>query len=172
MEIERKFMVKDLPDLTGYAFKSVSQGYLSYQPEIRIRSMNDNEYYLTQKGDGDLARKEIEPPIDKDAFGILSNLVKGRMISKTRYFIPLGENLKAELDIFAGELTGLITVEVEFDTEQDALDFEIPDWFSDELTYDERYKNKNLARCSNDDLKQLIPSPETKGLKLKKDENN
>jgi len=37
-------------------------------------------------------------------------------------------------------------VEVEFDSDDAADDFEPPDWFGDEVTEDNRYTNSSLAR--------------------------
>ena len=55
MEIERKFLIKDLPDLSKYDYVDIEQGYLSTEPVVRIRKKND-KYMLTYKGSGKLAR--------------------------------------------------------------------------------------------------------------------
>ena len=52
----------------------------------------------------------------------------------------------AELDVYHGELTGLVTVEVEFSSLEEAESFSPPAWFGEDITEDKRYKNKNLAR--------------------------
>jgi len=155
MEIERKFLVASLPDLTSLGFKKLEQAYLSFEPEIRIRCV-DNEYYLTEKSDGDLVRTEIERSIDNESYQILSNLIQSRIINKTRYYIKINSELTAELDIYYEELEGLATIEVEFKSEEEANNFVVPDWFGKEITYDERYKNKNLARCSSEEIKLLL----------------
>lgn len=48
MEIERKFLIKDLPDLTQYESKHITQGYLCTSPVVRVREDGD-KYYLTYK---------------------------------------------------------------------------------------------------------------------------
>ena len=56
MEIERKFLTKELPfDITAYPCKAITQAYLSFSPTIRIRQSNA-DYILTVKGKGHLAR--------------------------------------------------------------------------------------------------------------------
>ena len=56
MEIERKFLIKALPDdLDSYPCVHIEQGYLSTNPVVRIRKQN-NDYILTYKGKGMLAR--------------------------------------------------------------------------------------------------------------------
>lgn len=47
MEIERKFLISELPDnLNNYKCREIEQGYLCTNPVIRVRKDNDN-YYLT-----------------------------------------------------------------------------------------------------------------------------
>ena len=42
MEIERKFTVKELPDLSQFAFHVMEQGYLNTDPVVRVRKEDDN----------------------------------------------------------------------------------------------------------------------------------
>ena len=59
MEIERKFLVAQLPDnLDNYNCRYIEQGYLSTKPVVRVRRDND-DYYLTYKGSGMMAREEF-----------------------------------------------------------------------------------------------------------------
>ena len=66
-------------------------------------------------------------------------------IVKTRYEIPIYGGLIAELDIYHGDLENLQTVEVEFDTLEQADSFIPPEWFADEISSDIRYSNAYLA---------------------------
>lgn len=158
LEIERKFLSKGnmyLDYLDGYKYVYIEQGYLYIDDysEIRIRSKIDKEentkYYYTVKvkGDTDLSRTEIEFEINEEQFNhYRNNLLNGtHLISKRRYFIPLNNELTAELDIYFDSLDGLVTIEVEFSNEDKANSFEVPSWFGEEITYDKSYKNKNLA---------------------------
>ena len=149
IEIERKFLVCEIPfDLSEYKSFEITQGYISFTPEIRIRKKG-HEFIYTEKGEGDVSRPENNKPINEEKYEILRNAVQGNLIEKTRYEIPLGNNLTAELDIYHGQLEGLITVEVEFDTHEDEQSFIAPDWFGKDVTFDRRYKNKNLAQLPN-----------------------
>lgn len=42
LEIERKFLVNEMPDLSQIASDEIVQGYLSFNPEIRIRIKGQN----------------------------------------------------------------------------------------------------------------------------------
>ena len=58
MEIERKFIIKKLPDdLGSYPSRFIEQAYLNTDPVVRIRR-EDDECYLTWKGRGLMVREE------------------------------------------------------------------------------------------------------------------
>ncbi|PKM56168.1 MAG: adenylate cyclase [Firmicutes bacterium HGW-Firmicutes-3] len=150
MEIERKFIVSNIPNqLTTYPKKEILQGYVSTNPVIRIRKSND-EYLLTCKGKGLLAREEFEIPISLVEFEHLSSKLDYYLIHKTRYLIPYGD-YTIELDVFRDRLEGLIMAEVEFPTLEAAHDFATPDWFGKEVTEDGRYQNNALCRLNTVD---------------------
>ena len=146
MEIERKFLVKELPEnLESYPQQRISQGYLCTDPVVRIRRSND-DYYLTYKGKGMMVREEYNLPLTEDAFHHMLPKIDGILIDKIRYLIPLDGKLTAELDIFQGSLAPLRIVEVEFDTEEEALAFTPPNWFGDDVTNSRQYHNSNLSK--------------------------
>jgi CYTH domain-containing protein len=147
IEIERKFLVKQVPaDLNELQGAIIRQGYIiAYQDgtELRVRQKHDT-YYLTIKvGDG-LTREEIEIELSPDQFERLWPYTEGHRVNKTRYMLPVGDHT-AELDLFEGDLLGLILVEVEFDSVEVSEHFVPPVWFGRDVTEDDRYKNKRLA---------------------------
>ena len=144
MEIERKFTVKNLPDLSKYASKELIQGYLNTDPVVRIRREGE-DFFLTYKGRGLLAREEYNLPLNKDSFEHMLPKADGIVIHKTRYYIPY-EKYTIELDVFHGELESLIMAEVEFESEAEAHAFVAPDWFLEDVTMDKRYHNSNLSK--------------------------
>lgn len=142
MEIERKFLIKNLPDnLENYPCLLIEQAYLCTNPVVRIRRQND-DYYMTYKGRGLMVREEYNLPLNKEAYCHLKKKADGRTITKKRYCIPLGK-LTIELDIFSSP-EGLILAEVEFPTEEAALSFTPPQWFGEDVTRDSRYHNSNM----------------------------
>ncbi len=145
MEIERKFLIKKLPgDLSQYQCKKIAQGYICTNPVVRIRK-SDDEYYLTYKGKGLMAREEHNLPLTKEGYEHMLPKIDGRLIEKSRYLIPLDGKLTAELDIFEGDLAPLIIVEVEFDSVAAADSFTPPEWFGEDVTESRKYHNSNLA---------------------------
>lgn len=146
MEIERKYLVKEIPtDLDQYEIKKIAQGYLCTEPVVRIRRSN-NDYYMTYKGDGLMVREEYNLPLTEEAYTHLRPKIDGLLISKTRYLIPLDDKLTAELDIFEEDLKGLVIVEVEFDSIEEANAFTSPDWFGEDVTNSGKYHNSYLSQ--------------------------
>lgn len=145
MEIERKFLVKHLPEnYKEHPRASLEQAYVHATPTIRIRNANDT-YILTIKSKGSLERQELEMIISKEEYLSLMSKKTGHIISKDRYKIPLGHELTAELDLFNGDLQGLMYVEVEFKDVDQAHAFKAPDWFGQEVTEDYSFTNQSLA---------------------------
>lgn len=140
MEIERKFLVKYKPDNIKKTVE-ITQYYLSYDPEVRIRSISNNFFYTIKSQSASLERKEYEIEIDKETFDKFKGEAKSK-IYKHRSYVNLDNTLVAEIDTY---LNGLVVVEVEFNDITSANKFIPPAWFGKEVTYDNKYKNVNLA---------------------------
>ena len=146
-EIERKFLVASLPDLSSLSGEEILQGYISTVAdcaEVRVRQKG-SKYFQTIKSEGGLKRREIEVEISKEQFDSLWPETEGRRLNKTRYEIPY-DGVTIELDVYGGELEGLAVAEVEFETEQESVRFTPPSWFGQEVTNDRAFRNKSLAK--------------------------
>ena len=149
MEIERKFLVKELPqNLEIFPVRLLEQGYLCTSPVVRIRRDNEN-YELTYKGKGLMVREEYNLPLTKESYEHLKRKIDGRLIQKKRYMIPY-ESHTIELDVFEGELAPLILAEVEFSSEEEANSFVAPDWFAEDVTFSKLYHNSFLSQFNTD----------------------
>lgn len=143
MEIERKFTIKELPDLSSYPFCTMEQGYLSTDPVVRIRRENDT-YYLTYKGKGMLSREEYNLPLTRESYFHLLSKADGIIIRKRRYLIPY-LSYTIELDLFEAPYDSLKIAEVEFESEEEAAAFSPPSWFDQDVTFNSSYHNSNLS---------------------------
>jgi adenylate cyclase len=65
-------------------------------------------------------------------------------VEKRRRRMPYGSAM-LEVDVFEGDLAGLIVAEVEFADEEPARTFVPPAWFDREVTDDAAFKNRALA---------------------------
>lgn len=162
MEIERKFTIKTMPEnYRKYPCHDIEQAYLNIDPVVRVRK-EDEHYYLTYKGSGMLAREEYNLELNEKSYYHLRSKADGNVISKKRYLIPLesprfkkGSSmppadyaLTIELDIFGEPFSSLVMAEVEFGSKTAAESFIPPDWFGEDVTYNENYHNSNLSRWS------------------------
>lgn len=146
MEIERKYLIKELPvNLDSYSFHIIEQGYLCTSPVIRIRRQDD-DYILTYKGKGMMVREEYNLALTAESYAHLKPKADGNIITKKRYVIPIEKNLKIELDIFSSPFAPMMLAEVEFTTEEEALEFTAPEWFGEEVTFDSRFHNSYLSQ--------------------------
>lgn len=147
MEIERKYLIEknNIPfDYTQYPCRHIEQGYLCTEPVVRIRRDND-DYFLTYKSKGLMVREEYNLPLTQDSYMHLKNKADGRLIIKDRYVIPLADTLFIELDIFSGDLEGLVLAEVEFPDIASAQNFLPPEWFGEDVSNIPDYQNSNLS---------------------------
>ena len=148
MEIERKFLIpkENLPtDLASYPCHRIEQGYLCTSPVVRIRRQDD-EYFLTYKSKGLMAREEYNLPLTQEAYEHLKSKADGLVISKTRYLIPEKNGLTIELDVFHEDYEGLLLAEVEFPSEEAANSYTPPAWFGRDVTFSSDYHNSTLSK--------------------------
>lgn len=156
MEIEKKFLVQEMPEVSSYEKKEIEQGYLCVSPVVRIRKSNDC-YILTCKSKQGVKEEsveaqinqEMEMPLSEEGYLHLREKIDGHLIQKSRYLIPLPDGHTGELDVFHGVLSGLVFIEVEFADEEDAATFIPPDWFGENVSKDKRYANSFLSKCED-----------------------
>ena len=149
MEIERKYLIdeKNLPaDLESCRSVLIEQGYLCRKPVVRIRRQDD-DYILTYKSGGLMAREEYNLPLSREGYEHLRPKADGNIISKKRYLIPITDTaLKVELDIFDAPFAPLMIAEVEFPDVETANAFTPLDWFQEDVTNNPEYHNSNLSK--------------------------
>ena len=150
MEIEKKYLLKELPDLSCCEYHKIEQAYLCTGPVVRVRRVEEN-YYMTYKGSGLMSREEYNLPLTAESYEHLKQKADGNIISKTRYLIPLEKDqLVAEVDVFEEPFAPLVMAEVEFESEEHANAFEAPEWFGEEVTFDGRYHNSYMSKMKFD----------------------
>lgn len=133
----------------------IVQGYLSTDPAVRVRTVNDCAGFITIKGpknNGCGEEYEYAVPFD-DAVSMLS-LCSSR-IMKIRHTLPAASPARFwEVDIFMGENSGLVIAEIELDDINEPIEF--PSWLNwkfgkpgeitpNEITQDHRYSNSSLS---------------------------
>lgn len=154
LEIERKWLVAEIPaDLDRSRGQKIDQGYLTIGrdgAETRIRSRAGSLVLTTKSGSG-LVRQETSIELSSEQYDTLWPTTEGARVSKTRHEFELTSQdaprtgMVIEVDVYSGDLAGLVVAEIEFASEDEAAAFEPPDWFGTEVTSDAAYKNHALA---------------------------
>ncbi len=142
VELERTFLVKEIPsDLKDAANKEMIDIYYpkeSEHPVLRLRK-NGEKYEMTKKEpakEGD-ASTMIEQTIKltPEEYAALSQL-PGKKVHKIRYAYTYNGH-EGEIDIFQGDLAGLVLADFEFTTEEDKEAFTMPDFCLAEITQEQ-----------------------------------
>jgi CYTH domain-containing protein len=146
-EIERKFLLKQLPERLKQARRCViAQGYLAAEPggrHVRLRKKGKTAS-LTFKVGRSAHREEREIKLSAKQFAMLWPATTGRRLRKLRYELPW-RNLLIEIDVYRGKHAGLVVAEVEFPDRATCRKFKPPSWFGREVTGEKRYSNVRLA---------------------------
>jgi len=147
VEIERKFRVIDSAWMSSVTRKrGIRQAYLTKngRVSVRIRIDGENKATLTIKtAQPGVSRQEYEYDIPVADAEELLKLRDGAVIEKTRHDVPIGD-VVWEIDVFAGENSGLVIAEVEL--VNDDQEFRRPSWVGEEITHDRRFYNADLAK--------------------------
>ena len=144
IEIERKFLIKHMPDQKPIRTHSIKQGYVAREGynSVRVRE-KDGKYILSIKTNNNgMGRNELEYEISAEEGEVLFNSVPHDVIEKTREIYEIN-GLIWELDVFSGQNKGLIIAEVELNSIDQSIDF--PDWVGPEVTELSKFYNANLA---------------------------
>lgn len=143
MEIERKWILKEVPtNLPLVRHSQVEQFYVSINPEVRLRHNPESSepYRITIKGEGTLSREEIETKISENFYNKLKDFVGREPIQKDYSIFNCGGYPLAVSVVDNG---AFIYAEIEFETEEQARNYELPIADAVEVTYDSNYKMKN-----------------------------
>lgn len=147
IEIERKWLVEQPPDLDGRKGVKIIQGYIAVSvagAEVRLRRKGESFFETVKTGTG-VRRGEMEIALSKMQFKTLWPATRGRRLEKTRYTIKW-QGKSIEFDVYKKKLAPLMVAEVEFKSRKQAADFTPPPWFGREVTDEEEHKNVNLAK--------------------------
>lgn len=148
-EIERKFLVdtnKIKPVLDAATRRySLSQYYIASSKElaIRLRMENSQRVILAIKsGTNPMEMNEFEFVLPWAEYENRRKEMVGVEIIKLRHYVDF-DGRTWEVDVFFGDLEGLIVAEIECDDAADITN--LPDWVTTEVTFDTRFKNARLA---------------------------
>jgi CYTH domain-containing protein len=76
-------------------------------------------------------------------------------IRKNRYFYQY-EGGEAAIDIFLGALTGLVMAQVNFENDEEMVEFSLPDFAAGEVSRSEFFLGENLVKASFEEVKKQL----------------
>jgi CYTH domain-containing protein len=167
-EIERRFLVKELPeDLDKYPFEVLEDNYVPLNrkhPIIRIRRIG-NKFFITkktlQREDSHSFATEETIILDDEEYEFLKN-IPGKKLKKKRYRYKYN-GMDCEIDVYEGDLKGLVMIDFEFDNEEEFRNFEKPD-FCLEVEEEELIAGGYLCGKSYEDIKENLEKYGYKGI--------
>jgi CYTH domain-containing protein len=150
VERERRWLCRTLPRDRVLRSERITDLYVT-DTQLRLREAVPLDGGKPMRR---LGRKaDVEPSVrlltsiylsDKE-FEILSSL-PGRVLTKTRHYVGQMHGIEVSVDEFAGELSGLIMAEAEFDDMDTLSSYPMPDFAFVEVTEDHRYTGGELVR--------------------------
>ncbi len=149
-EIERKYLLRALPDLPPGEVLDIEQGYLPgkrLQERLRriVQANAATRYVRTVKLGRGVRRVEVEEATDEHVFQTMWPLTEGCRVRKRRYRVPVGDRVW-EIDEFLDRRLFLAEIELEHEDEP----IHMPAWLAPvvlrEVTDDGSYTNRQLAR--------------------------
>ncbi|WP_458119033.1 CYTH domain-containing protein [Paenibacillus sp. Z6-24] len=149
-EIERKYLLTSYPDdLDITRTQEIDQTYLASteNESLRVRrllSNNEETFTMTHKAGRGISRDETEFYIGRDMYEQLTERLQVTPLKKTRHKVRL-DGHTYDMDIYHNTAQeGLMTIEIEFDSEDEFHAYEAPDWFGEDVTEQEQYLNSRL----------------------------
>lgn len=97
---------------------------------------------------------ETTIPLQKDEFEELAT-IKGKRVEKTRFYYK-ENNMDYEVDVFGGDLTGLVLVDVEFKSNEEKAKFKMPKWCLAEVTQEKFLAGGMLCGKSYADIEKNL----------------
>lgn len=145
-EIEFKYLVKNdgYKEMADSCVK-ITQGYLSRVPErtVRVR-IYGKKGFITIKGKNRGAiRDEFEYEIPLEDAREIMKMCETPILEKIRYIVKYRGRCW-EVDEFLGELSPLVTAEIELRDADEKYD--VPDFIGEDITGDPAYYNSNLFK--------------------------
>jgi len=164
VERERRYLLQDLPEGLSRAdhHLQITDNYIS-GTRLRLRKVRDpktNKWVVkfTQKfapDTDDLSRTTITNtylnPIEADTLAIF----EANEIRKNRYHFEF-EGRQFSVDMFLGDLFGLVLAEVSFDNDDELENFSPPPFALAEVTNNELFSGGRLSQLSFADLKDEL----------------
>ncbi|MBA3715861.1 MAG: hypothetical protein H0W76_26015 [Pyrinomonadaceae bacterium] len=164
IERERRFLLRELPPGLSITDEhaQITDNYIT-GTRLRLRKsrwVTTNEWTLklTQKHTPqppDFSRTLITSIfLNEYEYEVLS-VFEGNEIRKNRYPYE-HEERKYSVDVFLGDLRGLILAETDFDTDEEMDDFPVPPFAAIDVSRDETFTGGSLAYLTSTEIREAL----------------
>jgi CYTH domain-containing protein len=164
IERERRYLLKDLPEGLSRVdpHLQITDNYIT-GTRLRIRKVRDpktNKWIVkfTQKfpiDSHDLSQTIITNTYLNAVEAETLSMFDANEIRKNRYYFDY-EGRRFAIDMFLGDLFGLVLAEVGFETEEDLNSFPRPHFALADVTNDEFFSGGNLSQLTFADVREEI----------------
>ena len=171
IERERRYLLQDLPEGLTRAdpHVQITDNYIT-ETRLRIRKVRDprtNKWTVkfTQKfapNPADLSRTVITNTYLNAAEYEVLSVFEANEIRKNRYPFEL-EGRRFTIDMFLGDLFGLVLAEVSFDSDAELAGFSKPPFAIAEVTNNELFTGGKLCKLTFEDIRDEIRRSGTAG---------
>lgn len=154
-EIERKFLVREVPDLNGIVPVSYERYFLASTDGSEERVQKKGEAFEWEKkvAVSDLASKKEKRIISKEEFEVYkTKAVSG--IERESYLLSLSPEIT--LKVYHGSYEGLVRAEVEFENEAEAKSYRPESWMGEEITNSPLGRDSKLTQLSKQEFQRML----------------
>lgn len=158
LERERRFLIDRFPNHADVVrIRRITDRYID-GTTLRLREHREDGgptvFKLTQKirmqASGAQQGLITGMYLNPEEFWVLAQL-STKALSKTRYSVP-----PFGIDVFEGQLEGLLLAEAEFDSACDADALALPSFLLQEVSADKRFTGGQLVRASRQDVRAWL----------------
>lgn len=155
VELERKFLVKKLPDLNNIKPINYERYFLSddIEKQIRLQKKGDNCEIENKTKLNDKEYKKTKENISKERFIELSKECD-RYIIRDSYLI--NEDPNVTIKIYKEKYEGLMRIEIEFNNIEEYNNFEIPEWLGNEITNTKIGLDAKLIKLDREEFLKVL----------------
>jgi len=155
MEIERKWLIKKMPDLSNIKRIEFERYFIFVDDTVEVRVQRiDNRYEFERKIEtSKLSRDEVKFDITKAEFDYYKSIAT-KSIVRDAYQVSTSPNIS--IKIYHGDYKGLARVEVEFLSEDEAKKYTPLEWFGQEITDTDVGRDKKLIKLNKEQFNQNL----------------
>ena len=153
-EIERKFLVKRMPDLTAVKGEIQERYFLELgNIEKRITKIDDKYFYEEKSRGNGLTSKKVIREISGVEFEKLKK-ISIKSLKRKCYILTI--HPEVSIKVYDDEYLGLVRAEFEFESENEAKSFAPPEWCGIEITKTDLGRDGKLIKLEGKEFLNLL----------------